>query len=528
MTPTALHPRTRACAAAGAFLLIAVAAFLFRLPGLDKRPLHTDEAVHTYKAGELFEQGVYQYDRHDYHGPTIYLFAYPFVRLGGASTLAETDEWVFRIVPVIFGTALILLLPLAVDGIGIPAALIAALLLCASPAFVFYSRYYIQEIPLVFFTFLFIAACWRYIRSGRLAWVLTAGVAAGLMQATKETSVLAWTAMAIAAAATIAWAATLDRGRHDFKPRIVLWHIPAAAAVAVLLAVFLLTNFFRNPQAIVEAFATYFAYLDRSKGATPHDHPFLYYLQLLAWTREGRGPWWSEGLILGLASVGMIAGLAGRGFSTGNVHFLRFFSIYTPVLTLIYCAIPYKTPWCALTFLHGMTILAGLGAVVILNLLRYKTLQAIFLALVLAGVAQSAAQARRANDRFCADTRNPYVYGHTSTNLLRLVDRVNEIAKLAPEGRASRINVITPDQWPLPWYLRAFSQVAYYPDVPERVDASIVIAADTLQEAVESKMRDQYQSEIFQLRPAIFITLYIRKDLWDAYMAAKTAGSNQP
>ena len=43
-------------------LLVAAAAAALRLPRLTLRPMHTDEAVHASKLGEMIEGGVYRYD----------------------------------------------------------------------------------------------------------------------------------------------------------------------------------------------------------------------------------------------------------------------------------------------------------------------------------------------------------------------------------------------------------------------------------------------------------------------------------
>ena len=48
-----------------------------------------------------------------------------------------------------------------------------------------------------------------------------------------------------------------------------------------------------------------------------------------------------------------------------NASFVRFLAIYTFVLTALYSLISYKTPWCVLSFWHGMILLAGVGAVVL-------------------------------------------------------------------------------------------------------------------------------------------------------------------
>ena len=66
--------------------------------------------------------------------------------------LAQTTETDYRIVPVVFGVGLIVLLWFLADGLGRGPAVLAGLFMAISPAMVFYSRYYIQEMLLVFFT----------------------------------------------------------------------------------------------------------------------------------------------------------------------------------------------------------------------------------------------------------------------------------------------------------------------------------------------------------------------------------------
>ena len=56
------------------FLVVVVLAIALRVPDLTRRPMHTDEAVHAVKFGMLLEDGVYRYDRVEYHGPKESLF----------------------------------------------------------------------------------------------------------------------------------------------------------------------------------------------------------------------------------------------------------------------------------------------------------------------------------------------------------------------------------------------------------------------------------------------------------------------
>ena len=201
MTATNGGWRTRLTAAVP-IILVAAGALLLRLPGLDRRPMHNDGANQAVKTGTLQETGTYRYDPVDHHGPTLYYAALPIARRHAGRSFADTSETTFRLVPVIFGTLLVLLVPLIGDGLGRGAACWAALLTAVSTAMVFYSRYYIQEILLVCFTFAALGTGWRWLQTRRLAWCLSCGACVGLMFATKETAVVACVAAAAALAAT--------------------------------------------------------------------------------------------------------------------------------------------------------------------------------------------------------------------------------------------------------------------------------------------------------------------------------------
>src|SRR6266446_5760176 len=133
-----------------ALVAMTILAAALRLPSLGNRIFHGDEAVHAFKFREIWEHGVYRYDPNEFHGPTIYYAALPTVWLNGRHSFAETRESDYRLATALVGIALIPLLALIRDGLGKRATILAALFLALSPAFVFYSRYFIQEILLVF------------------------------------------------------------------------------------------------------------------------------------------------------------------------------------------------------------------------------------------------------------------------------------------------------------------------------------------------------------------------------------------
>lgn len=549
---------------------LAGAALALRLPRLAMRPMHPDEANQATKtamlAGIVRSDEGYRYDPEEHHGPSLYWLTLPSLWLHGAEDFGQTAEADYRIVPVLFGAGLVLLLFLVADGLGRGAAVVAGVLTVVSPAMVFYSRYYVQEMLLVFFTLGAIACAWRYWRSGALGWAVAAGASLGMMHATKETWVLAAAAMVAAFVLTALWARWRDgawpsvaRGAEQDGPaagnpsrrlRPVVAGLAAAAAFCAV-AVALYSSFgadWRGPVDSVLAWKTYW-----HRGTEPglHDNPPLFYLERLCAFRPAKGFFWTEGLIVGLAAVGCGVALAARSRSPSETpptaadpQFRRFLAFYTLVLTGIYALIPYKTPWCMVSFLHGMILLAGVGA---WSLLSFSPrwvprpavwlVRALALAALAAGVSHLGWECCRLNldSRFCADPRNPYVYAHTSPDALNLAAQIERLAQVSPEGHGMVIHVVTPENyWPLPWYLRAFDprhmgfwQCAedWHRDTRRHPPPSVIILTPDVQEAVDSCLRDPYNKYMmYGLRPGVLVHVYVREDLWEAFAAAAASG----
>ncbi len=508
----------------GLLVLATALALGLRCPRLDERPMHNDEAVNAIKFQTLWEQGSYRYDPNEHHGPTLFYFTLAWSKCTGApKDFTQFDEARFRIVTALFGAGLILLLPLVADGLGREATVCAGVLTAISPAMVFYSRYYIHEMLLVFFTFLALAAGWRYTRSKKIGWALLAGAGAGLMQGTKETFVLALAAMAGALVLNGMWK---RRGPASAKFQWDWKHIGLALTAWIIVAVILFTSFFSNLGGLADSVRTFLPWLKRAAGESPLVQPWYFYLERLAFYHSGRGPIWSEGLILALAVAGCVAVLTRKGLANANAGFIRFIALYTLLLTAIYSAISYKTPWCLAGFWQGMILLAGVGAAAVIHGLRRRWMKIGVGLLLLAAAGQLAGQAWQAGVTRGADRNNPYGYSQTSPDLLNLVDQVEALAKVDPLGHGMLIKVIAPgsDYWPLPWYLRQFNQVGWWGKMPPDPDAPVVIVSAKLHATLDEK-KTHVLAGMFQLRAGVFFELYVRAELWQAYL---DAAKNKP
>jgi hypothetical protein len=321
---------------------------------------------------------------------------------------------------------------------------------------------------------------------------------------------------------------------------------------------------------VFDSFGTYGHYVGRAAGegsAGEHVHPWHYYLRILFWWHQPGGVLWTEILLAALALVGLTAGIVGRGLgrpvpaalrpapdpgadddrrSPGShsrplrVGLVRFLGVYTLVIGVIYAAIPYKTPWCALGFLHGVILLAGVGAAVVVRIAPGRVFKAIAVLMLVATAGQLTWQAYRASFVAYEDRTNPYVYSHTTNDVPAFVRQIRHIALAHPDGTDMHVQVICPDDdfWPLPWYMRDFSRVGWFSKEPRSREGKVLAAAPLIiaqpeMEAVvvqynylrqppghrhllkQLPPKDEGQEWLF--RPFVPITAYVRLGLWEAY-----------
>jgi uncharacterized protein (TIGR03663 family) len=511
-----------------AMMIVLAGALALRVPRLDLRPMHTDEAVHAVKFNTLRETGRYVYDPQEYHGPTIYYPALLIAKVRGQSTFAQVDETTLRLVTALFGAALVIVIWGLRDGLSTAAVWWAALLTALSPAFVFYARYYIQETLLTFFTAGTIVAGWKYFRSGHTVWALLAGACLGLMHATKETWIIHATCMLLGVLTTVLWTAWIDKHHIDWRTHIHPQAKLRALLLGATVSALLFSAFFTNPRGPLDSVLAYTTYLNRAGETDIHQHPWYYYLQLLLWSKSGP-LLWSEALIFVLGTAGMIFALWKGGVGSAHLSLVRFLTFYTLAMTLIYSLIPYKTPWCSLGFWHGFILMAGFGASTLLKVLRRPWLQVPVGFALLALSAQLGRQAWAAslNERFVADRRNPYVYAHSTRDVVRLGEQIEQLAALHPDRRKMLIAVIGKDYWPLPWYLRAMQRVGYFSvgqldGQPQQLRAPVIISSPEASEKVLSTLGPDYEKryviESYGLRPAVVISVFVERKLWDVYL----------
>ncbi len=437
--------------------------------------MHADEAILADKFGTFLETGAYPYDPHEYHGPVLAYLTWIPAHLNGQTRYAKLTETTIRLAPALAGAALALTPFALTTAIGWEAALWAALLIAVSPVMVYYSRFFIPEIPLALWTALLLAALVR-------RWWVLAGFAAALMIATKETAIFA---LGAASAAYV----LVFRPRMNYRAAV---RFLAALAVGVSL---LLAPPWRWGM-LAESAA---AYWQRATGGA-HVHPWYSYVLWLSVTE---------------APILILAALAWRSAKAA----VRFVAVYALLLGVLYSAVPYKTPWCAVSLLYAVALLGGTGAAVLRGWGRIAAA---------AAVVWLAVMAWAVSFPFATDSRNPWAYAQTGPGVYTIRDRVAELARIASEGGDVAIDIYTSENfWPLPWYLRPYPHTRWWRQVtPQGAAAPIALLSPALEpdfvrkvyESPPPGQRELYVSlfpESVELRPGVEVRGYVAKSLWD-------------
>ncbi len=476
-----------------AFVVVTLLGLTLRLPQLGARPMHTDEAVNAYIVGQLMAGGTFTYDPRDRHGPALAALALPLARLQGAKTFSDLTESELRLTSVVAGTATILLFGAGVEMFGFAPCIIAALLFATAPLSVYFDRYFIHESIFVAATFGLILTGWRA-HTTRSAWFAAlAGCCGALMLASKETAVLHFAALAVAAL-------VLLRGK-----RLAEWWRPRAAlttAAAFLLVSLLLFTWFGSNWKALDGLLHAAPNLIVRAGGEGHQKPFWYFALLLIGG-------WSGALICALAFIGFIQTVRARDRSAYG-----FLALYAVLIAAAYSLIPYKTPWLALNLLLPIALFAGLG---IESLWRMQAKNSarrtpIRVACILVCAAVATLIFHDTRERVFvhpADEANPYAYAHTSEDLLGLP---REIARLASQDAIAspRITVIAADPWPLPWYLRKYSQVGYWQPGQQPGEADFYITSTEAADQYANQLQS-FRPEFFGARPGVLILLWSRE-----------------
>jgi len=494
-----------------AILLVATA---LRLYALELKPLHHDEGVNGFFLTNLLRQGRYAYDPANYHGPTLYYITLPFVALTGLST------FVIRLIPALFGVGTVWLVLGLKRWVGVIAALAAAALVAVSPAFVFYSRYFIHEMPFVFFTLGLVVAALRFRESGAASDLVLASASAALMFATKETAFISVGTLGLAWLTAWTWErlrgdARGARREGGFAGLASSGSMPAAVAVAAAIFVFIwvafYTSFFTHWKGVGDSFKA-FDIWHKTGMSEFHGKPAHTYVK---WLFQEDAP----ALLLG--TLGALVAL----FQRRRNRFAVFFAAWGFGLLVAYSLISYKTPWLVLNFLLPLAVAGGYAvqAFGVWVARRWRVLRQRELiwpaaaALAVAACGVSLWQTYAVNFVEYDNDRYPYVYSQTQRQFLDLIGEIKQMGERAGTKEPG-FATASPEYWPLPWYFRDDPRAGYEGRLSSSYDPTATLAVigreDQLPQ-LQHMLGDSYTrvGDLYPLRPGVNLVLFGRRDL---------------
>ncbi len=489
-----------------AWIGVMVTAAFLRFDDLAERPMHADEATGARIMAKRMEGQGGEFNPKHYHGPLLADLTMPVCLVSGESTWSDLNKWTLRFVTASAGLLVVLVPLMWRRRLGDTAALAAATLLATSPLLVYFSRMYIHESLLVLCGMLLMGLVLAFPRWG------LPGLVLGLMFAAKESfaiSVLAW--------GGAIGLLLLQEFRSLNKELIADWvkqhgkGLLISGGVAGFTALICYTHGFTHLKGAVDAVKTYFVY----ETVSGHDKPWNYYLKLLAWPEKSGGVWWYGSPVVLLALFTYVLSWTGKVDRTQRrwIHLLAYSVVFH---LIIYSFFGYKTPWLACLPWALTCWLAGLAFVNLSK--RAHWMKALLVLFLGATLWTQWKQTGLACGRMHSDARTPYAYVPTRPDVERMEEWFGKLRAMEGGEALDRVAVVGSGYWPLPWYLRSFEQVGYWPKAPEDLESYPLILMMPDQEAViGDRLEDSHVPLPRGLRDEVPIQMYLGQDVWDLW-----------
>jgi len=516
-------------------LLIVFFALVLRMFELGERVFHHDESVHASFTLKLFNSGEYSYNP-AYHGPFLFhstAAVFHFLGINDATA---------RLVPVFFGVATILVLFLLKKELGKSGVLWAMFLLAFSPGMVYFSRFFRNDMIIVFCTLAVVAGAFRYIdnihSSKRYPYLILTASSLAIAVTAKENAYIIILIFGAYAGMSLLYSIYSSWKRENLSLQKTLIHKISAllpflpefilsGALFIFIVMFFYTSLFRNDISLFSIVERAFAHWMAMHRIERLGGPFYYYIPILL-------VYEAPIVIFGVAGVSHFLKKKGQ-----NASFFLFLCYWAFTSLLLYSYLQEKVPWLVVHIVLPFGILAGayLGEIFsrktepmppeqelpeedispltgpkLSPRAKYSgkacNLTAGILALALL---ISLGQCISVNYYRSMEPTELMTYTQASPDIRELMEKIGGFDR-RPE--TLRLYVVDPNQlyWPLPWYLRDYEKTGYSSKLPasSKYDAIIVPASyDMYREIPE----EEYSSYNFTLRPGRDFTLYYKKKL---------------
>ena len=279
----------------------------------------------------------------------------------------------------------------------------------------------------------------------------------------------------------------------------LLLAIFASAAMLVYLIVLFYSSFFTHAAGVTDFFNAYLIWAETGGKDHTQNGVFAY----IEWG------WQSDAPIMLLALAGTFVALF-----KGTQRFGMFAGLWGLGLFFAYTIIPYKTPWLALSFLLPMCISAGY----LINELvesANTALKALGLILAATSIAMLAYFTYDLNFVRYDDEDAPMVYAHTSREFLEMIGDIEKFAEKSGKGKDASIDVVSPDYWPMVWYMRDYPKAIFHGKFPDKMEADVIIAkrGEQNNESIRLYSANYRYYKTYKLRSGVDLMLLVRKDI---------------
>ena len=436
---------------------------------LDTRAYHHDESIHAKMAWDLMNGVAYRYDP-VYHGP------FQYFATAAVFKLFHAGDFTGRILPAIFGSGIVFLLPwLYRIHLGRYGTWIAMVALTLSTGFMYFSRFARNDIYIAFWTVFLFGVLLRYIDNPQRRWVLLAGTSLGFAFITKENAYITgfiFVSFVLLLGIWVWQTCPVEGPSGATRLALVrafrsLWKDPEGFgySLAIFLGIVFLfmTSFFTNIPGFREGIIKSFTVWLDIHGSERVNQPWFFYL-IFAFVYE---------------IFAVVMGLLAIGHTIRRPKLLPMLLVYWTVTSFfIYSVAGEKAAWLTL---HSTLPLTLLASWFVGDRVSRVTAGGLRLALIVVTVVLLAWTARNAVPVSFVHGDVPYdfvIYTQTSRDVLDSLETIEEAGRRTGQGFALPVFLHPETHWPYAWYLRDYTAIQYASAMTEPPIQKIILASD--------------------------------------------------
>lgn len=430
-----------------AFIGIFLLAVILRFYHLDMRVFHHDESAIGFNTYQLFKGGIYSYDP-VFHGPFLNYVTADMFRLFGDSDYSS------RLLPAFLGAFMLFLLIPLNRYIGNAGILITALFLALSPSFLYYSRFFREDIFIAFFSLLILVCAVKYAGKRaekkysymRLFYLFLGGAALASIEALKENAYI----MMFLIVLFLILLFIREKQYKIWAEKMVIMEALFFILVLLIVSSYLYTGKVFDFHGMKEVFEKAVSYwYAKHQTAQLGGSPF-YYLNILVRY---------ELPVLVFGVIGII-----HYFKKNNL-FMSFLGYWAISNFIIYSYLQEKVPWLLLNPLLPLTLIAGAYIGEFLTRLKLNTKGGMTAAIFLTAASVFFIYSSIFLNFFdYTNTKEPLIQGNQVPQEFKEIN-LSKLYVWASELNGKPAKITLPERQPVTtflWYFRHYDNIEIY------------------------------------------------------------------